>query len=140
MLYQNYIFLKKLLCATYSTNTYFELQPRIPYNISFSCHHRHVAMLPLRSTADATTTTVLPLLPPCCHAAATTLPPPLRCCRCHAAGSAAVLPPSCCHHHCHHATATTAIVAKLPLLLQSCHHCHYLYCEIGLMMKKNSVR
>jgi hypothetical protein len=127
----------KLSCATYCTNTYFELQPRIPYNTSFSCCHHHASMLPPRSTAAAITATALPPLPPCCHAAAATLPPLLCCCRYHAA---TVLPPRRRHCHWHHAAATTAGVAKLPLPPPSCHRCRYLHCKIGLITKKNSVR
>ncbi len=134
------IFLRKLSYATHSTNTYFELQPRIPCNTSFSCCHHHAATLPLHSTDAATTSTVLPPPPQCCHTAASTLLPPLRCCHHRAAAFAAVLPPSCRHRHCHHAAATAAGVAKLPLPPPSCHCCHYLHCEIGLIMKKNSVR
>ncbi len=112
----------------------------IPYNTSFSCRYHHAAMLPPRSTAAATTAAVLLLAPQCCHPAAATLPPPIRCCHHRAAASAAVLPPSCHHCHCHHATATAAGLAKLPLPSPSCRHCHFLYCKISLIMKKNSFR
>ncbi len=92
------------------------------------------------STAAATAATVLPPPPPCCHTAAATLPKPLRDHRRRAAATAAVLPLSCRHHHCHHAAATAAATAKLLLPPPSCCRCCYLHCEIGLIMKKNSVR
>jgi hypothetical protein len=114
----------------------------IPYIPMFSCCHHHVAMLLPCSTDAATTATVLPPPPQCCHTTATTLPPKLGCCHHHAAVSAAVLPPSCRHRYCHQATATaatTASIAKLPLLPPSCRRGRYLHCEISLIMKTNSV-
>jgi hypothetical protein len=93
-------------------------------------------MLPLHSTAAATTTAVLPLPPQFCLAAAVTLPPLLRCCHHRAAASAAILPPSCRHRHCPHATATAAGIAKLPLPPQSYRCCHYLHYKIGFNNEK----
>jgi hypothetical protein len=119
------------MCNIFHKYIYFELQPQIPYNTSFSCWYRHAAMLPPRSTTAAINAAVLPLPSPCCHAAAAALLPPLRCCcRCAAAFTTKLN-----HRHCHHAATTAAAVAKLPLLLPSCRRCHYLNFEIGLMMK-----
>ncbi len=140
-LLQNYIFLRKLSCATYFTNTYFELQPWIPYDTSFSCRRHHTAMLLLHSTDTvATAAAVLLLPPPCYHTDAATLPPLLCCCHHRAAPSTVVMLPSYCHCHCHYAAATAATPARLPLLPTNCRRRHYLHCEIGLIMKKNCVR
>jgi hypothetical protein len=108
------MFLRKLSCATHSTGTYFELQPQIPYNTSFSCRHFHAAMLPPCSTIAAITAAVLLPLLPCCRTAAATLLPPLRFCGRHAAASAAVLPPSC--RRCQAAAAATKLT-PLPLFI-----------------------